>query len=141
MPSYGQAPRREAKQNTFFGGAAILAAGILVVKLIGMFYKIPLVWIIGDQGSADFYNAYNIYAVLLTISTAGLPVAVSKLVSEASATGRYNQVRRVFRLSLALFLVLGVLSFTVMFFRADWLAGLMHDTKAAPGIRALATAT
>ena len=140
MPSYGQAPRREAKQNTFFGGAAILAAGILVVKLIGMFYKIPLVWIIGDQGSADFYNAYNIYAVLLTISTAGLPVAVSKLVSEASATGRYNQVRRVFRLSLALFLVLGVLSFTVMFFRADWLAGLMHDTKAAQGIRALAPA-
>ena len=140
MASYGQAPRREAKQNTFFGGAAILAAGILVVKLIGMFYKIPLVWIIGDQGSADFYNAYNIYAVLLTISTAGLPVAVSKLVSEASATGRYNQVRRVFRLSLALFLVLGVLSFTVMFFRADWLAGLMHDTKAAPGIRALAPA-
>ena len=142
MPSYGHAPRRVAKQkqNTFFGGAAVLAAGILIVKLIGMFYKIPLVWVIGDQGSADFYNAYNIYAVLLTISTAGLPVAVSKLVSEASATGRHNQVRRVFRLSLALFLVLGVLSFTVMFFRADWLAGLMHDTKAAPGIRALAPA-
>ena len=142
MSSHGQAPRRVAKQkqNTFFGGAAVLAAGILIVKLIGMFYKIPLVWVIGDQGSADFYNAYNIYAVLLTISTAGLPVAVSKLVSEASATGRHNQVRRVFRLSLALFLVLGVLSFTVMFFRADWLAGLMHDTKAAPGIRALAPA-
>lgn len=142
MPANGQAPRRVAKQkqNTFFGGAAVLAAGILIVKLIGMFYKIPLVWVIGDQGSADFYNAYNIYAVLLTISTAGLPVAVSKLVSEASATGRHNQVRRVFRLSLALFLVLGVLSFTVMFFRADWLAGLMHDTKSAPGIRALAPA-
>ena len=142
MPSYGHAPRRVAKQkqNTFFGGAAVLAAGILIVKLIGMFYKIPLVWVIGDQGSADFYNAYNIYAVLLTISTAGLPVAVSKLVSEAAATGRHNQVRRVFRLSLALFLVLGVLSFMVMFFRADWLAGLMHDTKAAPGIRALAPA-
>ena len=142
MSSHGQAPRRVAKQkqNTFFGGAAVLAAGILIVKLIGMFYKIPLVWVIGDQGSADFYNAYNIYAVLLTISTAGLPVAVSKLVSEASATGRHNQVRRVFRLSLALFLVLGVLSFTVMFFRADWLAGLMHDSKSAPGIRALAPA-
>ena len=97
MSSFGHAPRRAAKekQNTFFGGAAILAAGILIVKLIGMFYKIPLVWVIGDQGSADFYNAYNIYAVLLTISTAGLPVAVSKLVSEAAATGRHNQVRRV----------------------------------------------
>ena len=128
------------KQNTFFGGAAILAMGILVVKLIGMFYKIPLVNIIGEQGTADFNNAYNIYAVLLTISTAGLPVAVSKLVSEANATGRRNQVRRIFRLSLILFLILGVLSFLVMFFKADWLAGLMNDSKAAPGIQVLAPA-
>ena len=130
----------EQKQNTFFGGAAILAVGILVVKLIGMFYKIPLVNIIGEQGTADFNNAYNIYAVLLTISTAGLPVAVSKLVSEANATGRRNQVRRTFRLALGLFLVLGVASFLVMYFRADWLAGLMNDSKAAAGIRALAPA-
>lgn len=128
------------KQNTFFGGAAILAVGILVVKLIGMFYKIPLVNIIGEQGNADFNNAYNIYAVLLTISTAGLPVAVSKLVSEASALGRQNQVRRTFRLALALFLGLGAVSFLVMYFRSDWLAGLMHDSMAAPGIRALAPA-
>jgi len=128
------------KQNTFFGGAAILAVGILVVKLIGMFYKIPLVNIIGEQGTADFNNAYNIYAVLLTISTAGLPVAVSKLVSEANALNRRNQVRRTFRLAMGLFLTLGVLSFLVMYFRADWLAGLMNDTKAAAGIRALAPA-
>ncbi|MGI5962271.1 MAG: putative polysaccharide biosynthesis protein [Lawsonibacter sp.] len=144
MAHQRQAPRRVAgqqpKTNTFFGGAAILAVGIMVVKVIGMFYKIPLVWIIGDQGTADFNNAYNIYAVLLTISTAGLPVAVSKLVSEASATGRYNQVRRTFRLALALFLTLGVLSFLVMFFQADRLASMMHDTKAAAGIRALAPA-
>ena len=143
MAHQRQAPRRCAgtsKSNTFFGGAAILAVGIMVVKVIGMFYKIPLVWIIGDQGTADFNNAYNIYAVLLTISTAGLPVAVSKLVSEASATGKHNQVRRIFRLALALFLTLGVLSFLIMFFRADWLAEMMHDTKAAPGIRALAPA-
>lgn len=89
MSQRDTAPRRISgqKQNTFFGGAAILAVGILVVKLIGMFYKIPLVNIIGEQGNTDFTNAYNIYAVLLTISTAGLPVAVSKLVSEASAWG------------------------------------------------------
>lgn len=89
MSQRDTAPRRISgqKQNTFFGGAAILAVGILVVKLIGMFYKIPLVNIIGEQGNTDFTNAYNIYAVLLTISTAGLPVAVSKLVSEASALG------------------------------------------------------
>ena len=133
MAQHSHPPRRVAqspKQNTFFGGAAVLAAGILVVKLIGLFYKIPLLNIIGEQGTADFGNAYNIYAVLLTISTAGLPVAVSKLVSEANALGRQNQVRR----------TLGVLSFLVMFFCADQLAGLMHDSMAAPGIKALAPA-
>ena len=129
-----------AKQNTFFGGAAILAFGIMVVKLIGMFYRIPLVNIVGEQGYADFTNAYNIYAVLLTISTAGLPVAVSKLVSEANALGRRNQVGRIFRLALSLFLTLGVLSFLLMFFKADMLAGMMHDEKAAAGIKALAPA-
>lgn len=132
--------RRGGKQNTFFGGAAVLAMGILVVKLIGMFYKIPLVNIIGDQGSTDFTNAYNIYSVLLTISTAGLPVAVSKLVSEANAQGRRNQVRRTFQLALCIFLGLGLVSFLVMFFRADALAASMNDTKAAPGIKAMAPA-
>ena len=138
-----EAPSRRRvgqKQNTFFGGAAILAAGAMVVKLIGMFYKIPLNNIIGAQGNADFNNAYNIYAVLLTISTAGLPVAVSKLVSEANAQGRRNQVRRTFQLALGMFLFLGTVSFLVMYFKADALAGLMNDTKAAPGIRALAPA-
>ena len=143
MAQRDPAPRRVAqtqKQNSFFGGAAILAAGILIVKLIGMFYKIPLINIIGEAGAADFNNAYNIYAVLLTVSTAGLPVAVSKLVSEANALDRRNQVRRTFRLALVLFLALGIISFLVMFFRADALAGMMNDSKAAAGIRALAPA-
>ena len=143
MAQRDPAPRRVAqtqKQNSFFGGAAILAAGILIVKLIGMFYKIPLINIIGEAGAADFNNAYNIYAVLLTVSTAGLPVAVSKLVSEANALNRRNQVRRTFRLALVLFLALGLISFLVMFFRADALAGMMNDSKAAAGIRALAPA-
>lgn len=143
MAQRDPAPRRVAqtqKQNSFFGGAAILAAGILIVKLIGMFYKIPLINIIGEAGAADFNNAYNIYAVLLTVSTAGLPVAVSKLVSEANALNRHNQVRRTFRLALVLFLALGLVSFLVMFFRADALAGMMNDSKAAAGIRALAPA-
>lgn len=142
MTQHSQPPRRvdKQKQNTFFGGAAILAAGILVVKVIGMFYKIPLTNIIGEQGNADFNNAYYIYSVLLTISTAGLPVAVSKLVSEANALGRRNQVRRIFRLAILLFLSLGLISFLVMYFKADALAGLMNDDKAAAGIKALAPA-
>ena len=142
MTRQDQAPRRmaAAKPNTFFGGAAILAMGILVVKVIGLFYKIPLVNIIGSEGSADFNNAYNIYSVLLTISTAGLPVAVSKMVSEANALGRQNQVHKVFRLSLAAFLTLGVVSFLIMYFGSEQLACMMHDSLAAAGIRALAPA-
>lgn len=140
MARYDAPSRGSGKQNTFFGGAAILAVGILAVKLIGMFYKIPLVNIIGAQGNTDFTNAYNIYAVLLTISTAGLPVAVSKLVSEASAQNRPGQMRRTFQLALGMFLILGVVSFLVMYFKADLLAEMMHDTKAAAGIRALSPA-
>ena len=143
MAQRDPAPKRVAQtqpQNSFFGGAAILAAGILIVKLIGMFYKIPLINIIGEAGAADFNNAYNIYAVLLTVSTAGLPVAVSKLVSEASALGRHNQMRKTFRVSMLLFLSLGLISFLVMYFKADTLAAMMNDTKAAAGIKALAPA-
>ncbi len=130
----------QTKSSNFFGGAAILAFGIMVVKLIGMFYKVPLNNILGEQGTADFYNAYNIYAVLLTISTAGLPVALSKMVSEANALGRQNQVNRIFRSALMVFLVLGAVSFLVMTLFADQLATMMHDSFAAPGIRALAPA-
>ena len=133
-------PARSSGGNTFFGGAAILAVGIMVTKIIGLFYKFPLTEIIGAQGVADFNNSYYIYSVLLTISTAGLPVAVSKMVSEARTLGRYGQVRQVFRLSLGVFLGLGVVSFLVMYFGADQLAGLMNDSLAAQGIRALAPA-
>lgn len=128
------------RKNTFFGGAAILAVGIAIVKVIGMLYKIPLVDIIGDAGYADFSNAYYIYSVLLTISTAGLPVALSKMVSEASTLGRRNQVHKVFRIALSAFLMLGVLSFLIMYFGADQLAVLMKDSLAATGIRVLAPA-
>ena len=129
-----------SRGNTFFGGAAILAFGIMIVKIIGMFYKIPLINIIGEQGAADFNNAYNIYAVLLTVSTAGLPVAVSKLVSEARALGNYNQMDKIFRTSLCVFLTLGTCSFLLMNFYSQELADMMNDSMAAPGIRALAPA-
>ena len=127
-----------AKPNTFFGGAAILAMGILVVKVIGLFYKIPLVNIIGSEGSADFNNAYNIYSVLLTISTAGLPVAMSKTISEANALDRRNQVNRVFRVALVTFVILGSISSLVMFVFAQPLANLQGDSLAAPAVRVMA---
>lgn len=129
----------QEKKNTFFGGAAILAAGIAIVKVLGALYKIPIVSILGS-GYADFSNAYYIYSLLINISTAGLPVALSKLVSEANALGNRRQVEKVFRIGLMTFLVFGAVSFAIMFFFADGLAGLMNDPLAAPAIRVLAPA-
>lgn len=129
---------RETK-NTFFGGAAVLAAGIAIVKVIGALYKIPIVSILGS-GYADFSNAYYIYSLLINISTAGLPVALSKMVSEANALGNRRQVEKVFRTGFITFLIFGAISFCVMFFWADGLAAMMNDPLAAPGIRVLAPA-
>ena len=97
----------ERKKTSFFGGAAVLAAGIVIVKILGAIYKIPIVNVLGGS-YADFQNAYYIYALLLTISTAGLPVALSKMVAAADARGEDRQVRKIFRVSLCVFLTLGV---------------------------------
>ena len=105
-------------KSTFFGGAAVLAAGIAIVKLIGALYKIPLGNILGDEGFGHFNNAYVIYNLLLMVSTAGLPVALSKSIAEANALGRRNQVRRIFNVALAAFFVLGTVSLAVMFLLA-----------------------
>ena len=61
------------KKNSFFGGAAILTASVIVVKLIGALYKIPLGGILSDAGFADFNTAYNIYSLLIIISTCRWP--------------------------------------------------------------------
>ena len=128
------------KKNSFFGGAAILTASVIVVKLIGALYKIPLGWVLSDAAYADFYTAYDIYSLLIIISTGGLPVALSKMVSEANALGRVNQVKKVFTLALAAFCVLGTISFCIMAFLPQQLADLMQDSHAAYSILALAPA-
>ncbi len=128
------------KKSTFFGGAAILAAGIAIVKLIGALYKIPLGNILGDEGFGHFNNAYVIYNLLLMVSTAGLPVALSKTISEANALGRRNQVHRVFRVALLTFFLLGAVTFLVMFTMAQPLADRQGDGMAVHAVQAIAPA-
>ena len=129
--------RSSSHKNTFFGGAAILTAGIAIVKIIGALYKIPLGRMLDDIGFGHFNNAYAIYNLLLMISTAGLPVALSKTISEANALGRRNQVNRVFRVALIAFLVLGAASCLVMFVYAEPLAHWQGDNLAAPAVRTM----
>ena len=102
------------KKNTFFGGAAILAAGIALVKIIGALYKIPLANILGDTANGYFNSAYSIYSILLMISTAGLPVAMSRMISQASSLGHYRQVRKIFTTARAIFLTLGLIGSLLM---------------------------
>ncbi len=130
----------QSKKQSFFGGAAILAVGIALVKVIGAVFAIPLFNILGAAGAADFNNAYNIYSLLLMISTAGLPVALSKMVSESNTLRREHQTQRIFRVSFSAFLTLGALSFLVMWFGNEFCAGLLHNPNAAYGIRVLAPA-
>ena len=85
----------QSKKQSFLGGAVILAAAVAIVKVIGFFYKIPLNNILGGTGKTYFDTAYKIYNFLLTFSTAGLPLAISKLTSEAHAQGRENQKRKI----------------------------------------------
>ena len=96
------------KQQNFLQGTAMLALATAIVKVIGALYKIPLNAIIGEQGFSYFNTAYEIYNVLLMISTAGLPVAMSRMISQASSLGHYNQVRRVYATARGIFLGLGI---------------------------------
>ena len=133
-----QKPAQSKESGTFFGGVAILAVSIIVVKIIGALYKIPVGRLLGDQGFGHFNNAYAVFNLLLMVSTAGLPVAMSKTISEANALGRRNQINRVFRVSLLTFVVLGAISTLIMFFFAQPLANFQHDSLSAPAIRAMA---
>ena len=120
----------DSRKNSFYGGAAILAVGSLLVKLIGAIYKIPLARILSDEAYVDFNAAYNIYNFFLTISTAGLPVALSKTISEATTLGRYRQADRVFSVALRTFLILGSISFLAMSVFGGPLAALLGDESA-----------
>ncbi len=126
------------KKQTFLHGAALLAMATAVVKVIGAFYKIPLKMVIGDQGYGYFVTAYDVYSVLLLISTAGLPVAMSRMISQANALGGNNQVRRVYRTARGIFLGLGVLSSLFMILGSKWLANeVLMQPNAAPAIACL----
>lgn len=86
----------------------------IIVKVIGAIYKIPLTALLPDEAYCDFNAAYNIYTFFLTISTAGLPVALSKTVSECNTLGRQNQKAKVFQVAFFAFLFMGLFSFICM---------------------------
>ena len=113
---------------------------MVIVKLIGAAYKIPLSNILGSAGQTYFDTAYQIYNFLLTFSTAGLPLAISRMTSQAHAQGLENEKRKIFRTSIWLFFGLGLVCSVLMFFRADALARFLNNSLASTAVQALAPA-
>lgn len=128
------------QKQSFLHGAAILALATAIVKVIGALYKIPLVNVLGSTGYNYFTMGYNIYSVLLTISTAGLPVAMSRMVSEAATLGNERQIKVIYKAALAVFMTIGVLGSAMMLLFAQQLANFMNSPNSVYAIRALSPA-
>lgn len=118
------------QKKSFIKGAAVLGAAGLIVKLIGVLYRIPLQWIIGDEGLGIYHKAYPAYALLLVISTAGLPPAVSKLVASHTAVGDRQGANKVFRVALCLLSAAGLVAALVMFAFSKQIAVMLDDPLA-----------
>ena len=121
----------EKKGQNFLHGAAIYTIGIIIIKILGAVYKIPLGNILGDEGFGHFGLTYKIYNVFLTISTAGIPVAMSRLISESDTINRDQQVRRIFQVSLWAFIGLGAFGTIIMMAFPAGLAAMMGDIQAS----------
>ena len=118
------------KKQNFLQGTALLAMATAIVKVIGALYKIPLNAIIGEQGFGYFNTAYEIYNVLLMISTAGLPVAMSRMISQASSLEHYGQVRKIYATARGIFLGLGITGSLLMTVFCRQLAAFQNQPDA-----------
>lgn len=113
------------KKTGFLAGAAISTIGIVICKVIGLVYVIPFYAIIGTQGGALYSYAYSIYNMFLNLATSGIPVAMSKVVSEYNEVGYYNTKERTFKMGLKIIGLLGLISFLVLFIFAPQIAYLI----------------
>ena len=129
------------KENrAFVKGALILMIANIAVKIIGALFKIPLNYLIGDDGMGYFGSAYTVYNWLFIVATAGFPVAISKMVSESRAKGNYKEAQNIFSVSFKLLLFIGIMGCALLYFGAEKCAGIMANDGAALGIKALAPA-
>ena len=103
--------------------AGVLAAAGILVKIIGILYRSPLTSLIGDEGNGYYSAAYNIYIIILMLSSYNIPAAVSKLIAEKLAVGQYRNAHRIFICSLWYVMVMGVIASCVLYFFADVFVG------------------
>ncbi|HHY52370.1 MAG TPA: oligosaccharide flippase family protein, partial [Clostridiales bacterium] len=114
-------------RQSFLQGAVTLTAATMVVKVIGMLYRIPLGNLLGASGLSYFNTAYSIFNPIYALSVSGLPVAVSKMVSERMARRRFADVRRIRGVSRRLFLLIGVAGALLLYLLSGFFARIIGN--------------
>lgn len=127
-------------KNSFVKGAFILGTAGVIVKLLGALFRLPLGRIIGEEGFGYYQTAYPIYVFLLSISTAGFPIAISKMMAEKRIVGDCKGAHKIFKTSLKFLAVMGVLTSAFFFFFAERIVVLFKNPKAVHSMLSLAPA-
>ncbi|TWH46950.1 polysaccharide biosynthesis protein [Sporomusa sp. KB1] len=129
-------------KDTFLKGALILTVAGIVVKIIGSVNRILLSRLLGGEGVGLYQMAYPIYLLALSISSAGIPVAISIIVAEKLARSDYRGANRVFRISLGVLAITGIVFTFLLYYGAGWLIEhhFVRDARAYYAIAALAPA-
>lgn len=131
----------KSSAQTFVKGATVLAVAGILSRAIGLFYKVPLYRMVGSYGNGIYGNVTNIYNMLLMVSTVGMPVAISKMISEAMATDDYYAVRQTYRVSMASLLILGGAATLFLLFGSDAIIAFGHwPRESYPALMAVAFA-
>ncbi|WP_368652417.1 oligosaccharide flippase family protein [Ornithinibacillus sp. 4-3] len=115
-------------------GTMLLTGATFLSKFLGMIYVIPFNELVGETGGTLFNFAYTPYNILISISTIGVPLAVSKFVSKYNSLGDYETGMRIFRTGIMIMLVTGLVAFLSLFLGADYLASKMVTNDASGDI-------
>ena len=121
--------RSKLKKNTFVQGTLIASASLIFIKILGAVYVIPFYKIVGDYGGTLYSYAYSIYSLFLNISTAGIPIAMSMIVSEYLALEMYDAKERSRIVGNKIIAFLAVLSFSIVFFASPYLAKFLLSNQ------------
>ena len=127
-------------KKTFLHGAIVLGVAGLIIKVLGAFFRIPLANMIGEEGMGYYQTAYPIYVLLLVLSTAGIPTAISKLVSAKTAVGKNHEAYRTFKISFILMFAIGITTASILFFGANSIVILLKNPGAKYAMMAIAPA-
>ena len=130
---------RESKRSNFIVQGGILAITGIISRIIGLVYRIPLQKKIGDSGMGYYSAAFQIYSIMLIISSYSLPTAVSKLVAARVAKGQYKMARKIFRGAMLFACITGGATCLIVLMGADIMAtNIMNLPKSAIALRVLA---